>query len=558
MSIFSKYRPLVHLLAATLLLPLVCACSSSSDEELAATPIPDTPTSPDYYINLSIVVSSGNEGTMRVPTDEDDNYENGDGREKGSERENTVTGITLLLYQDENGINMTNTNTKFDFVRYYAVDKKEASVTDMEISYTTGNQPLKKTDLELDKTYHAIVVANWDLTGEVNTNTTVADFREKITNTIYSGTDDGEKGIGINAYNFVMASERDFSFKLENITPKNKDIDGKPALVYSLDDDNNPIVIERLAARMDFWAAGVTYKTKPDGEGKTVYKTPGYEYEIEDSNGDKFVLTAIAPFNLYDKDEYLIKRITKNEKFSDADYTVPTEVLYLEDERYTTGNNHRNFVLDPLTGSKTGNEITKGYMKTGYALDDFLKETGSTYDSKRILMSDVQKAKSSWECIPYEETTSGIFRTGDNMIVCYPKENTLWVTTPLYYYATGLCIEGDYYEEGWETATLLADGTNPKVKHYTYYGFLRHQGEPLTGNITYYNMVTADELENYKEANNGEDKTFDTFPMNFGVVRNNIYRISIDRIGKKSDKPEIKLQIQVKMWDVFEHDIIYM
>ena len=43
--------------------------------------------------------------------------------------------------------------------------------------------------------------------------------------------------------------------------------------------------------------------------------------------------------------------------------------------------------------------------------------------------------------------------------------------------------------------------------------------------------------------------------MNFGVVRNNIYRISIDRIDEKNN---MQLNIKVKKWDVFTHEVIYM
>ena len=47
--------------------------------------------------------------------------------------------------------------------------------------------------------------------------------------------------------------------------------------------------------------------------------------------------------------------------------------------------------------------------------------------------------------------------------------------------------------------------------------------------------------------------------MNFGIVRNNIYRISIDKVHEKTDEtPKITLKIKVKKWDKFEHAPIYM
>ena len=133
----------------------------------------------------------------------------------------------------------------------------------------------------------------------------------------------------------------------------------------------------------------------------------------------------------------------------------------------------------------------------------------------------------------------------DNLIICYPKENTLPKDAPLYNYATGLCIEGDYYIKGWETAAE-PDGSNPKVEHLVYYGFLRHEGESTEA----YDIYTKEELD---------EKMTDlksAFPMNFGVVRNNIYRISIGTITEKG--PKMELQIEVKKWDKFEHKTIFM
>ena len=43
--------------------------------------------------------------------------------------------------------------------------------------------------------------------------------------------------------------------------------------------------------------------------------------------------------------------------------------------------------------------------------------------------------------------------------------------------------------------------------------------------------------------------------MKYGVVRNNIYRISINSIDKKGS---MELSIKVKKWDPYIHEYIYM
>lgn len=54
--------------------------------------------------------------------------------------------------------------------------------------------------------------------------------------------------------------------------------------------------------------------------------------------------------------------------------------------------------------------------------------------------------------------------------------------------------------------------------------------------------------------------TSSTSPMNFGIVRNNIYRISIEKVMEKTvtEEPKVTLKIKVKKWDKFEHAPIYM
>ena len=516
MSIASKIHPLRHLPTAALLLSLLCACSFHEYEDnTEADPVIPT----EKYINLSIVVSSGNESTTRADETNDTpkGGEDGDGREAGLARENEVTGITLMLYRDDAGINTENGTTAIDFIKYYPVKgptKPEAPNTDnIEVSYTTDPQLITPTDILLDTEYHAIVVANMDLTNKVKKGDKVIDVRDKCTKIIYQGT-----SIGIDAHNFVMSSEADFVFKLEN--PENKIIDGKSALVYSIDG----IRIERLAARVDFWMKGATYKA--------TCETPGYEYEVVNDNGqttdDKFVLTAITPFNLYNDDEYLIKRIT-GKNYDYADLKAP--VIYLGKERVTTDIDHLNYVLSPYTDSKTANTVPD-YMED-YTLDNLLNHP-ENYKGKPILLSDFQTETEAKFTYP-----DGGGYEWDNIILCYPKENTLWKTTPLYYYATGLCIEGNYYKKGDETPIPL-----------TYYGFIRHQGELGSGGV--YNIMTKDKLADYMEYKEEENTIF---PMNFGVVRNNIYRISIEEITQKG---EIKWQIKVKKWDKFTHSTIYM
>ena len=512
MSIASKIHPLRHLPTAAFLLSLLCACSFYEYEDNTEEADPVIPT--EKYINLSIVVSSGNESTTRADetTDTPKGGEEGDGREAGSTRENEVTGITLMLYHDDEGIN-TSEDTTIDFIEYYTVSRlqnEESETettypypTDIEAVYTTGEQLLKK-NIDTDGTYNVIVVANQDLTKKIIAGkTTVKAIRDYELKSIYEGG-----CMGIDAKKFVMSLETDYEIDFSKLTPERKD----NKLVYKLDN----IRIERLAARVDFWMKGAKYNNTREG----------YEYSVKDSE-DKFVLTDITPFNLYNGDEYLFKRITDK----NYDYTSEVPVIYLGKERETANPGDLNYVLSPYIGSKTGTQVPD-YMED-YALD-YLLSNDDKYKGTSIHLYDFQTETEAKFTYP-----DGEGKEWDNIILCYPKENTLWKTTPLYYYATGLCIKGNYYKKGDETPKTL-----------TYYGFIRHQGEFGSGGV--YEIMTEDGLGDYKVYKEEENTIF---PMNFGIVRNNIYRISIEEITQKG---EIKWQIKVKKWDKFTHSTIYM
>ena len=119
----------------------------------------------------------------------------------------------------------------------------------------------------------------------------------------------------------------------------------------------------------------------------------------------------------------------------------------------------------------------------------------------------------------------------NNVIIAYPKENTLMPSSKLQMYATGIAFEGNYY----------IGGTGTPEKR-VYYHFLRHQGELATG--AYQAKQWADISDT--EASAG--------PMNYGIVRNNIYRVDISGISDEG----LDIHIKVKKWDMFTHEAIYM
>lgn len=485
MSIVSKSIQILRMAAAFLLLPLLASScqwvTDDYDDETANI------SNAANYINITVSISAASSPVTRAPL----GGEYGDGAEMGNAAENKVRNITLIFYEDATGINTSSDDARVACVKSYAVTpvsnyqpnshdhktEEPADVRANEVLYTTGDQRLDETTLQVGHTYKVIVAANVSL--KVNVGDKIKTVRDTIfTSTLYAV----EEGIPTD---FVMTSESDATVSLTNPTKPSAD---ENRFVYNF----NCIHIERLAARIDFW-------TKNSNGYKTSYATPGYEYTVKKPNGDdsadRFVLTRITPFNLNNGDEYMLKRT------NDAN-------PYLANE--TTS----NWVVDPNTSGKNGS-AHPNYLVS--KLDDVVTTFTNDYT---VTMEE--KHTSAWS-----------INERENFIVAYTKENTLRsdATTPLYYYATGLAFEGYYYAEGESQGV-------PRV----YYYFIRHQGESNDA----YNTWTPENINDAKTT-----MCPSTPAMNFGIVRNNIYRISIETITEDA-------KIKVKMWDVFTHSTIYM
>lgn len=533
MSVFSKTYSIRHLMAAALLLPLLCACSlMSEDYDGCDKPEPPLMATANHYINLNIVVSTGNENVTRATPA---GGEDGDGREEGLPRENNVNGITFMLYEVSDGEDINNLadDKRLAFIKYFPVELKEETAKDIEAVYTTGPQSLENSGINLNSKYHALVVANLDLTQEgFDVGSKVKDVLEHTSASnpqlIYNGS-----SVGATAKDFVMSSEKDFpvDFKHPQRTETTPTINGAE-VTYVFES----ITIERLAARVDFWTDKEYVETSA---GNGYYS--GYKYNVVDQNGNKngeFVLTAITPFNFYRSNEYIIKRIGDERSYS---YLAQESDSYKTD--YTNGISR--YVIDPKTFNKgeTGLPESETPKYYNYPLKDLVEKDLSgimdlNSDFQAVTIRSVEEPKNQWNNAKLTQSDGSKI-----IIIGYPKENTLPMNASLYDYATGLRIEGDYYKDGF-------DQDKDPDSHLVYYGFLRHEGEG-TGS---YEVYTKEKLIEEKE------KLYSQFPMNFGVVRNNIYRISIDKITQttEDEQPKITWQIKVKKWDEFKHGTIYM
>lgn len=472
----------IRMAASVVLLPLlVWSCQLVTDDFDYES---DSGAGAKQFINVTISVSASHSPFTRANSPL--GGEDGDGREEGIDtRENEVDGLTIIFYRDaantSAGINATAEDaaaTTIDLAVYYSVSRDDSHAAmhqtghDDEVFYTTGDRHLD-VSLNPDYTYHLLLVANANLTGSITAgSTTLAQVRDMVRSAAYTGT-----GIATDASKFIMSSEEDHSI---NFSSSTYDVTNNRR-TFKLDN----IHVERLAARIDFLARGAAYSTD--------YDHNGYVYDV--GADDHFVLTSITPFNLNmgAGGEYIFKRTND---------TAP----YLADETTT------NWVIDPYRADRSA-AVHPVWMVS--RLTDV--ETSMTGDYN-VSMEGQQANKLS---------IGGY----DDIILAYPKENTLTPSSPLYYHATGIAFEGYYYY-----------GSNPVGERCTFFHYLRHQGE----NEKYEALVSPID----------PSPTPGSLAMNYGIVRNNIYRVSIEGINVKDRT--IVIKIEEEKWRHVDNPTIYI
>ena len=480
---------------AVLLLPLlVGGCSEDSRQ------IDPEPSSINQYLNITISVTSDDlHAANRAPA----GGENGDGRETCFERENAVTGITLILADGP----LSSSTAKIAFVRYfpvtvttdtYGTDVHGHTDGDIGKKYTTGNQLVSRTELDMteDKTYNVYVVANRRIDTSKGTELSTIKDQLLTLNKLFIG--DGYTPD--DCTNFVMASEQDVQVNFVTSTGVTK-TEETNAVKFSV----TPIIIERLAARIDFCTAyadntkKAVYGTYSVNDGGTPTTVNGFKYEPD--GGGYFILESITPFNIYNEQQYLFERVTTG-------WTGTPAYTYLGQETA------ENYVVDPHTADKESAILN--YLSP-------LAATMSTTWQRTAASLNDQTSKTT------------VHSDNDNFVLAYCMENTLKPTSPLKTYATGLVITGSYY-----------DSADKFLIRKSFYGYLRHQGEPP--GTTY----PATELT--EASLTADSYTGDAFTaMNFSIVRNNIYRVNINTVGGW-----ITLKVAEHDWRMVSHPQITM
>lgn len=304
-------------LLALLLVMSFASCASDTTSDL---PLPSKDMK--AYLQVKVTVEgSGDTRASRAAT-EPKGGEEGDGREKGINKENDVNSLTVLLYKSGKD-DLSEADAIIDYVYTFTNLKKEKTPTSgSDATYTTVPKEIDASIV--GKNYHVIVIANADdMTSRCKGNK-ISEIRDLQMSKVCTRDADITK-----FSNFIMSSKKDATI---DFTKEGSETD---PYVVNVD-------IERLAARIDI-IPNATF----DGTSQ------GYYYNVMDGTNvvGGFKLESVTPSKVLTKGEYLIKRVS-----SDKDVS---SVTYFGLETKDADNKATNYVVCPWTKDRAGLTLAK-------------------------------------------------------------------------------------------------------------------------------------------------------------------------------------------------------
>lgn len=308
------------------------SCASDTTSDL---PLPSKDMK--AYLQVKVTVEGSGDTRASRTTTGPQGGENGDGREPGTNHENEVNSLAVLLYKSDNN-DLSEDDAKIDYVYTFTNLKAETPTSGRDATYTTV--PKEIDAAIVGKNYHVIVIANADDMTSICKGKKISEVRDLQMSKVCTRDADITK-----FSNFIMSSKNDakIDFKTE----------GSETDPYQVTVD-----IERLAARIDI-IPNATY----DDTGK------GYYYNVMDGTNvvGGFKLESVTPNKVMTKGEYLIKRVSSDKAVS--------SVTYFGLETKDAANKATNYVVCPWSKDRTGLTLSNA---EGPASLYNVKETTST------------------------------------------------------------------------------------------------------------------------------------------------------------------------------------
>lgn len=310
------------------------SCASDTTSDL---PLPSKDMK--AYLQVKVTVEgSGDTRASRATTGRPKGGEDGDGREPGTNHENEVNSLTVLLYKSDKD-DLSEADATIDYVYTFTNLNKVTTSSGSDATYTTVPREIDASIV--GKNYHVIVIANADDMTSRCKGKKISEVRDLQMSKVCTRDADITK-----FSNFIMSSKKDAKIDFTK--------EGSETNPYLVEVD-----IERLAARIDI-IPNATY----DVTGK------GYYYNVMDGTNviGGFKLESVTPTKVMTSGEYLIKRVS-------SDKDVSTVTYFGQEVMNPTTKASTNYVVCPWTKNRTGLTLAEA---EGPASLYNVKETTST------------------------------------------------------------------------------------------------------------------------------------------------------------------------------------
>lgn len=339
-----KMKTITLSLLALLLVMSFASCASDTTSDL---PLPSKDMK--AYLQVKVTVEgSGDTRASRAATGPQGG-EDGDGREPGTNHENEVNSLAVLLYKSDKD-DLSDDNAIIDYVYTFTnLTKATTSTSGIDATYTTV--PKEIDAAIVDKNYHVIVIANADDMTSRCKGKKISEIRDLQMSKVCTRDADITK-----FSNFIMSSKKDATI---DFTTEGSETD---PYVVNVD-------IERLAARIDI-IPNATYDAASNA----------YYYDVKDGANviGGFKLESVTPSKVLTKGEYLIKRVSSAAAVSAVTY------FGLEEMDATTKAS-TNYVVCPWTKDRTGLTLAEAEGPTSFYNVKKTTSTGTIADASYIL-----------------------------------------------------------------------------------------------------------------------------------------------------------------------------
>lgn len=283
------------------------SCASDTTSDL---PLPSKDMK--AYLQVKVTVEGSGDTRASRATTEPQGGEDGNGRETGTNHENDVNSLAVLLYKSDNN-DLSEDDATIDYVYTFTNLNKTSTST-----YTTA--PKEIDAAIVNKNYHVIVIANADDMTSRCKGQKIKDVRDLQMSKVCTRDADITK-----FSNFIMSSKKDATIDFTK--------EGSETNPYLVNVD-----IERLAARID-----IIPNAGYDNTGK------GYYYNVMDGTNviGGFKLESVTPSKILTSGEYLIKRVS-------TDAAVSSVTYFGQEVMDPTTKASTNYVVCPWTKDRTG------------------------------------------------------------------------------------------------------------------------------------------------------------------------------------------------------------